>query len=120
MKIIDGLDAGMNWDAVNAELQPRCERMMLNVQQTGHPFHHLTANGAIVDRDPRLNRDYLEEYHWLAGIPVSVPKLWARPKRAVHLDTEWYSKNAGKRWLKKHSTAGVVQAMPSQQPTLWG
>lgn len=26
----------------------------LNLSQTGHPFHHLTANGAIVESDPTL------------------------------------------------------------------
>lgn len=29
-------------------------RLGLNIIQTGHPQHHLTANGAIVDADPTL------------------------------------------------------------------
>ena len=29
-------------------------RLGLNLTQTGHPFHHLTANGAIVGGDPTL------------------------------------------------------------------
>lgn len=29
-------------------------RMHLNIEHTGHPFHHLTAEGTIVDADPTL------------------------------------------------------------------
>ncbi len=29
-------------------------RVQENMQQTQHPFHHLTANGVIVDADPTL------------------------------------------------------------------
>ena len=29
-------------------------RLRDNLQATGHPFHHMTANGVIVERDPTL------------------------------------------------------------------
>ena len=29
-------------------------RLRDNLQETGHPFHHMTANGVIVDTDPTL------------------------------------------------------------------
>lgn len=31
-------------------------RMELNVAKTGHPFHHMTADGTIVDSDPTLEQ----------------------------------------------------------------
>lgn len=30
------------------------QRMQLNMVDTGHPWHHLTANGVIVEPDPTL------------------------------------------------------------------
>jgi hypothetical protein len=103
----------INWDIPAAEA-----RMARNVAETGAPFHHKTANGAIVDQDPRLSRDYLLEYYWYAGIPVTVPKPWKRPKSAVHLIADWYSTKAGTAWLRKHSTAQVIEAAPLQR-SLW-
>lgn len=29
-------------------------RIQLNLQNTGHPYHHLTADGTVVDADPTL------------------------------------------------------------------
>lgn len=59
-----------------------CETMLYlrlpqNVLETGHPFHHLTANGAIVEPDPtleyylgRLPADKQERIrtHWLEQV----------------------------------------------------
>jgi len=102
-------------------LQRLRERMALNVAETGHPFHHLTRNGAIIDGDPRIAPayDYVAEYFWLAGIPTIIPKPWAHPKKTVKLVSDWYNTTAGKRWLKKQSTAQVVEAAPAQQRSLW-
>jgi hypothetical protein len=34
-------------------------RMALNLKNTGHPFHHMTADGTIVDTDPTLQQAML-------------------------------------------------------------
>ncbi len=36
------------------------DRMALNVAKTGHPFHHETADGTIVDADPTLEHMILQ------------------------------------------------------------
>ncbi len=60
-----------------------CETVLLqrlsdNLRETGHPFHHRTANGAIVQPDPTL--EYL-----LAKLPVSrqhdLREEWQRKAR---------------------------------------
>lgn len=91
--------------------------MVRNVAETGHPYHHLTRNSAIVDGDPRAHVQH-EEYLWEAGITLAVPTPWRRPKKAVPRVDGWYDTKAGKAWLKVNSSAQEVQAMPVQH-SLW-
>jgi hypothetical protein len=58
-------------------------RLMMNLLQTGHPFHHLTANGVIVEPDPtqeyylsRLSPEKQEAIHtgWQTRVKPDAPK----------------------------------------------
>lgn len=91
---------GFNWGAVDAYLRPIRARMAMNLEQTGHPFHHLTASGVVVESDPWLDRDELTHL-WLAGISVGVPEPSAHPERAVPTIADWYNTAAGRTWRKQ-------------------
>lgn len=67
-------------------------RLMDNLKETGHPFHHLTANGVIVEPDPT------QEYY-LSRLPEaereSIRKNWlTRTKpdapQAVPVNRKYY------------------------------
>jgi hypothetical protein len=111
-------DPSINWVAVEEDIRPIRERIVLNMAETGHPFHHRTRNGVIIDRDPRIDRDHLEHL-WVAGFSVDVPKPWAHPRHAVRTVPDWYQTSGGRKWLKRNSTAAVVEAAPARQRSLW-
>jgi hypothetical protein len=67
-------------------------RAAINLQDTGHPFHHKTASGVIVDTDPTLE-------YWLSTLEpeqlARVRQAWeARiapdAKPAVPVNRTWY------------------------------
>lgn len=43
-------------------------RMEINMRETGHPFHHLTADGTVVDADPTLEV-------WLSRLTDAAPTV---------------------------------------------
>ena len=47
------LRTAKDFDAEEAVFVVRV-RLEMNLQQTGHPLHHLTADGTVVDTDPTL------------------------------------------------------------------
>lgn len=64
------------------------QRMVMNVQRTGHPFHHATATGVIVDSDPTL-----EEWRALVkprDMPATPAYDVAKVKPSVPVDRHWY------------------------------
>lgn len=58
-------------------------RFVMNLRETGHPFHHLTASGVIVEPDPTLEyylgrcasekRERIRQ-GWLAQVKSDAPK----------------------------------------------
>lgn len=112
---------GINWKSVEEYLSPIRARMAQNVAETGHPFHHLTRNGAIIDRDPRVPTPDEFTYLWLGDIPVGIPKPWSHPRKAIPHIPDWYATKAGTKWLKRQSDVQTMQAQPArpQQQSLW-
>jgi hypothetical protein len=60
-------------------------RIALNMRETGHPFHHKTANGTIVDADRTLEA-------LVARLTDAAP--------AVPVIHDWYQTEAGMAFLK--------------------
>ncbi len=60
-------------------------RIALNMRETGHPFHHKTASGTIVDADPTLNA-------LVARLTDAAP--------AVPVIHDWYNTEAGIAFLR--------------------
>ncbi len=61
------------------------ERIALNLRETGHPFHHKTASGTIVNADPTLDKLVARLTDAAPAVPV------------VH---DWYNTQAGIAFLK--------------------
>lgn len=61
-------------------------RIHRNVEETGHPFHHKTASGVIVDADPTLERLLTRMTDAAPTVPV------------IH---NWYQTAAGKAYLEQ-------------------
>ncbi len=72
-------------------------RMQLNLEKTGHPFHHQTGDGTIIDEDLTLAE-------WMTHVspdemPVApAPRADALP--TVPIIRDWYRREPGKSWLK--------------------
>jgi hypothetical protein len=112
-------DTGINWDVVHEYVRPALSRMAHNLRETGHPYHHLTRSGVIVDSDPRAHVMH-DEHLWEAGIAFYVPMAWRHPRKSKPRVEDWYSTRTGRIWLKKQSTGGIVEAAPlPAQSTLW-
>jgi hypothetical protein len=71
-------------------------RIVLNLAQTGHPTHHRTADGTIVEPDPTL-----EALRALVSPkempPIPLPLTDALP--AVPVIRDWYAREPGRAWL---------------------
>lgn len=89
IEMIDLRKMKQPWELSDAEMQiEMAMRLLLNLAETGHPFHHLTANGAVVETDPTL------EYYLSRQPEASQPRIrehWlklvkpnARPARPVN------------------------------------
>jgi hypothetical protein len=75
------------WQMSDAECEMMlANRLLMNLQETGHPYHHKTASGVIVEPDPtleyylsRLTPEKQEQVRtaWitrdLPGIPKAIP-----------------------------------------------
>lgn len=110
---------GLNYEGVEEYIRTLHDRMEMNLQQTGHPFHHLTRSGEIVNRDGQVDADILEHL-WLCDTPIGyVPQPWKRPKKAVTPIPDWYSTRAGKQWLKKHPVPQQQPVVPQQGVLIW-
>ncbi len=46
-------------------------RIEMNLKRTGHPFHHLTVDGTIVDADPSLEQAIASLQKVLPAVPVN-------------------------------------------------
>ena len=58
------------WQLSSEEIQTEMAmRLLLNLAETGHPFHHLTASGAVVESDPTL------EYYLSRQPEASQPRI---------------------------------------------
>jgi hypothetical protein len=104
-------------EAADAMLLPYQHRWMLNSNETGHPLHHLTRNGTIVDDDPKAHLMH-EEHFWEAGIYLQRPMPVRFPKKAKKHIPDWYATKAGKAWSKKNPVKHVL-ITEEKQPTLW-
>jgi hypothetical protein len=62
----------MEPDTARAVIACRIQR---NMEETGHPFHHKTADGTIEEADPTL--EYLISYRLTDALPT-VPVDWRR------------------------------------------
>jgi hypothetical protein len=72
------------WQMTDAECEMMlANRIMMNLAETGHPFHHKTASGVIVEPDPtqeyylsRLSPEKQEHIRtgWLTRVSPDAPK----------------------------------------------
>lgn len=62
-----------------AHMQVVLFRIERNIAETGHPFHHKTASGVIVDDDPTLRHD--------------IKELEKTAKPTTPIDRNWYGVN---------------------------
>lgn len=46
-------------------------RIQMNLQRTGHPFHHLTMSGVVVDADPTLEQLISQLTDAASAVPVN-------------------------------------------------
>lgn len=78
------------------------ERMRINLEATGHPLHHLTADGTIVEPDPTI------EMLMTHVSPDEMPPIpAARPGAppAVPVVRDWYEHDPGRAWLQGYLAA---------------
>lgn len=72
------------WQMTDAQCETMlANRLMMNLAETGHPFHHKTANGPIVEPDPtqeyylsRLSPEKQKHIRegWLTRVLPDAPK----------------------------------------------
>ncbi len=56
VEMVDLRDIVMPWNMTTEDCRAvAIYRFGLNIGQTGHPTHHLTDNGAVIDCDPTLD-----------------------------------------------------------------
>jgi hypothetical protein len=71
-------------------------RMQLNLSRAGHPLHHMTANGAIVEPDPVVET-LMTHVSPDEMPPIPEPHPAAPP--AVPVIRDWYEREPGRTWM---------------------